>query len=222
MLNVTEIFKSIEGEGLTMGIPMIFVRLFGCNLQCRFCDSTFSSGDKGDQKLMTEEQVLDNILAFGNKMPKHVTITGGEPLLQLNSVSELTDMLVKRGYQVLIETNGTINPGMKLLYAKLSVSPKLSNSGQKVDYVHLPVGAYYKFVVTSKVMKDIDEIGKFLKTNFSEFILSELLKEGKIILQPDGKYKSPNALLRLIVEHVQKKNLPYRVLPQLHKFLKLK
>ena len=76
-MQVAEIFYSIQGEGKLSGIPSAFVRLSGCNLHCRYCDSPYARRAE-DGRAMTVEQLLEKLLGYP---PKNVIITGGEPLL---------------------------------------------------------------------------------------------------------------------------------------------
>ena len=98
-MQVTEIFKSIQGESTFAGLPCIFIRLTGCNLRCRWCDTeyAFHGGTK-----MTLGEVMRKVSAYGGKL---VEITGGEPLLQ-DEVYPLMDRLLADHYQVLLETSG--------------------------------------------------------------------------------------------------------------------
>jgi len=102
---VTEIFRSIQGESSHAGRPCIFVRLTGCNLRCRWCDTAYAF--HGGQKVTLDdviEQVRD--LAGGNgSRIRLVELTGGEPLLQPETVP-LAERLIAEGYEVMIETSG--------------------------------------------------------------------------------------------------------------------
>ena len=102
LLNISEIFYSIQGETSFTGLPCIFIRFTGCNLRCSYCDTQYAY-EKG------EELDLDIILKIiKNYSPvKLVTITGGEPLLQDN-VYKLFDKLLQKKYTVLLETNGSV------------------------------------------------------------------------------------------------------------------
>jgi 7-carboxy-7-deazaguanine synthase len=101
-MQVTEIYKSIQGESTYAGLACVFVRLTGCNLRCSWCDSeyTFSGGHK-----MTVEEVIDEVEHL-SPTGGLVEITGGEPLLQERDVVPLMQNLLNSGYTVLLETSG--------------------------------------------------------------------------------------------------------------------
>ena len=96
---ITEIFKSIQGESTYAGLPCLFVRLTGCNLRCRWCDTAYAF--YGGQK-MSVAQVLARLQQLGGSL---VELTGGEPLLQ-QEIYPLTDQLLAQGFRVLVETSG--------------------------------------------------------------------------------------------------------------------
>ena len=100
-MQITEIYRSIQGESSFTGLPCIFVRLTACNLRCSWCDSeyTFTGGRK-----MTEAQVMAEVRALAPV--KLVEITGGEPMLQEREVVPLMQALIAEGYKVLLETSG--------------------------------------------------------------------------------------------------------------------
>lgn len=97
MHKVVETFNSIQGEGRFMGVPATFIRLFGCNLKCSFCDEPKHT-QQGLVKLMTEEAI--------SQLCKHklVVITGGEP--SINDINSLIEYLQDEGHNVAVETNG--------------------------------------------------------------------------------------------------------------------
>lgn len=101
-MQITEIYKSLQGESTYAGLACVFVRLTGCNLRCNWCDSeyTFQGGHK-----MAVEEVLDEVsrLSPGGGF---VEITGGEPMLQEREVVPLMKRLVSEGFTVLLETSG--------------------------------------------------------------------------------------------------------------------
>ena len=102
MLEVTEIYKSIQGESTYMGLPCVFVRLTGCNLCCVWCDTThaFHSGKK-----LSIDQILDQVQSYGIDL---VEVTGGEPLLQ-KEVFPLMKSLLKNKFRVMLETGGSLS-----------------------------------------------------------------------------------------------------------------
>ena len=102
-MKVSEIFVSIEGEGIRTGLAAVFVRLFGCNLRCSYCDSMFAV-EGNDYTQMSVEEV---VTAIEKTEIRHVTLTGGEPLIHPGAW-ELLQILSDRDYQVNIETNGTV------------------------------------------------------------------------------------------------------------------
>jgi 7-carboxy-7-deazaguanine synthase len=99
-LKVNEIFHSIQGESLHAGRPCIFLRLTGCNLRCRYCDTRYAF-EEG--QVMEMAAIVAQIRRFDCRL---VELTGGEPLLQPGALDLITDLL-DRGYEVLLETNGS-------------------------------------------------------------------------------------------------------------------
>ena len=101
-MQITEIFKSIQGESTHAGLPCVFVRFTGCNLRCSWCDSeyTFAGGHR-----MSHEEVIEEVerLSPGGGL---VEITGGEPMLQEREAVPLMQHLLDEGYMVMLETSG--------------------------------------------------------------------------------------------------------------------
>ena len=101
--NVCEIFHSIEGEGVRAGALASFVRLAGCNLNCSYCDTQYAMD--GTYNVMSTIQILENL---NKSHMRRVTLTGGEPLIA-NGIEALVCELVRGGYEVNIETNGSVD-----------------------------------------------------------------------------------------------------------------
>lgn len=101
-MKVCEIFKSIQGESSYAGMPCLFIRLTGCNLRCKYCDTKYAYFE-GEE--LSEEKIVSEVHHAGINL---VEITGGEPLLQ-KEVYHLIKTLLDEGYKVLIETNGSIS-----------------------------------------------------------------------------------------------------------------
>lgn len=102
-MKIVEIFSSIEGEGIRAGKLCTFIRTFGCNLRCSYCDSMYAN-EGSDYTEMTLESILEKCREFKNIC---VTLTGGEPLIQPEA-AELVNMLLSEGFEVNIETNGSV------------------------------------------------------------------------------------------------------------------
>ena len=116
VLQINEIFYSIQGEGLRVGQTTTFVRLSKCNLRCSFCDTEFDSYTE-----MSVDQIVDEVKKHSAKW---VCFTGGEPLGQ--NLIPLAHALISEGYRLHIETNGTVDPLPELidLIEHWTVSPK--------------------------------------------------------------------------------------------------
>jgi len=122
-MRITEIFHSIQGESSHAGRPCVFVRLAGCNLRCRWCDSeyTFTGGEK-----TSLEDVIARVKSYGCEL---VEITGGEPLAQ-SEAFELIRRLCDDGLEVLIETSGSIDITPVDRRAKIILDVKCPGSGE--------------------------------------------------------------------------------------------
>jgi len=102
-MNICEIFYSIQGETTYSGLPCVFVRTSGCNLRCTYCDTKYAYENGTD---MVVEAVMALVKSYRCRL---VEITGGEPLLQDNEVNSLIGFLLDSGYDVLLETNGSLS-----------------------------------------------------------------------------------------------------------------
>lgn len=142
VLQVHSIFPTIQGEGPFAGHPAIFIRLAGCNLQCPQCDTEYTDGAED----MDPESILDDILDMAHA-ERLVVITGGEPLRQ--DIAPLCHTLLDAGFQVQIETNGTLYR-RDLPYSRLTVvcSPKTGRVG----------GALEKHITAYKYVCDADRL----------------------------------------------------------------
>ena len=101
-LDVCEIFFSLQGESTFAGLPCVFVRLSGCNLDCSYCDTLFA---KTESTTLSRDTILEKIRSYRCSL---VEITGGEPLIQTETVP-LISFLIENGYTVLLETNGSMS-----------------------------------------------------------------------------------------------------------------
>ncbi|MDH7517172.1 MAG: radical SAM protein [Candidatus Thermoplasmatota archaeon] len=149
-MKINEIFYSIQGEGSWSGLPNIFIRTTGCNLCCSFCDTKYAYKDG---KEMGIKKIIETISRYPCK---HVCLTGGEPLIQ-NETLELIDVLIKNKYDVCLETNGSINIekicGKKSLMISLDIKCPSSNMHDKMymdNIKKLGKNDQLKFVVKNK------------------------------------------------------------------------
>lgn len=120
-LRICETFLSIQGEGKLTGVPSWFIRVSGCNLRCRWCDTPYSSW-RPEGELMDVSSLIDGALRSG---AGHVVLTGGEPML-FRAIVPMCHSLRDRGLHVTIETAGTVHQPVSC--DLMSLSPKLSTS----------------------------------------------------------------------------------------------
>ncbi len=125
-MRVAEVFLSVQGEGFWTGIPSIFVRVAGCNLRCRYCDTPYASWHCDGEAWSVPELVTQIQRWEGS----HVVLTGGEPMLA-PELGSLCDRLRQGGYRITIETAGTVY--RQLACDLMSISPKLDNSTPNGD-----------------------------------------------------------------------------------------
>jgi len=169
-----EIFATVQGEGTSLGVPSVFVRLAGCNLICTWCDTAYTwDWSRFDKKKETEElgvaAVVERVRELAKDGVRNVVFTGGEPLLQQKELAEAAELLRVAGFRVEVETNGTIVPDHATAASvdQWNVSPKLASSGNALEKRSAPSAiawfvarpnAFFKMVIVSK--DDLDEIEK--------------------------------------------------------------
>jgi len=211
-MQVTEIFRSIQGESTYAGLPCIFVRLTGCNLRCVWCDTAYAF--YGGAK-MTVEQVIAEVRKLserdGQRVVELVELTGGEPLLQKESYS-LIDRLLEDRYRVLVETSGERFVGDLPPAAVRIVDVKCPGSGEGGTFYLENLGVLssrdqLKFVLADR--RDYEWARDFLR----EYGLQQ--KVEAIIFSPVFGSLEPRPLAEWILED----GLPVRLGLQLHKFI---
>lgn len=168
-MKLSEIFASIQGEGVEAGVPAAFLRTALCNLRCTWCDSryTWDFTTYSYEEQVHEVTVDEAAERIRQLRRKHLVITGGEPLLQQEELADLTTRLKKEGYFIEVETNGTITPNPKLLkhVDQWNVSPKTASSKNATRrrenprayrfFVRLE-NAWFKFVILGE--EDVHEV----------------------------------------------------------------
>ena len=189
MLNIVEMFYSIQGEGKFSGFPCVFVRLHGCNLDCHFCDEDLH---KGAYKSSTCKEVIEQI----KKHPtKQIVITGGEP--SLNDLSAFIDALHVEGFHVAVETNG-------YRFENIKNADHITYSPKDWDALHVEGFSEYKFVV--EVDSDIEKI-------------TSIKSEKPIYIQPMNFKDSIHKTNTDFCIELVKKHPHLRLSVQLHKYL---
>ena len=204
MLNVTEIFRSLQGESTYAGLPCTFVRLTGCNLRCRYCDTQYSY-DHGAP--MTLPQVITRVRELGLDL---VEVTGGEPLAQ-EAAPDLLSALAEIATTVLVETNGSLPlPPRRRWHAVLDVKCPGSGMAQHMHWGNLERllrGDEVKFVVGSR--EDFDYAVQKIRHHGLE-------KRGlPLLVSPVTSLLPPAELAAWILAE----KLPLRLQLQMHKII---
>ncbi len=202
-MKVNEMFTSIQGEGIYIGVLMFFVRLTGCNLRCEWCDTEYAFYE-GEE--MSIDSIIKKVEESGMKW---VCITGGEPLLQ-EEVYKLIDILLRKEYKVLLETNGSILidklPTEENLVISLDIktpSSKMERAMRFENLNYLGPKDFVKFVIMDE--NDFE---------YAKKIIEKYEIDKEIIFQPVG-----GTNLKWLAEKVVEEHLNVRVLPQLHKII---
>jgi 7-carboxy-7-deazaguanine synthase len=217
---VTEIFRSIQGEGTRAGLPCIFVRLTGCNLRCVWCDTAYAFHG-GTQ--MTIDDVSKKVRELsGNANAAHqirlVELTGGEPLLQPDCI-QLAEVLLADGYTVMIETSGERFIGklprevIKIVDVKCPDSRE-ANTFDMANLAVLNEKDEVKFVIASR--RDYEFARDFTAHNdLAERVRQVIFSP----VSPDPEGSWPGLEAREMAEWILADALPVRLGLQLHKFI---
>jgi len=203
-LKITEIFRSLQGEADTAGIPTVFVRLTGCPLRCQYCDTAyaFHGGEWA-----TLEEILRKV---GDFATRHVCVTGGEPLAQKGCLALLTS-LCDAGLRVSLETSGAMSLSGIDPRVVLVVDVKTPGSGEESrnrygELEQLQPKDLVKFVICSR------EDYEWSRTKLAEL---DLATRCTVLFSPSHEQVPPGQLADwLLADH-----LPVRFQIQLHKYL---
>ena len=219
-MQITEIYKSLQGESTYAGLPCVFVRLTGCNLRCSWCDSeyTFQGGSK-----MSPEQVMNEVrrLSPGGGL---VEITGGEPMLQERDAVPLMEQLLRDGYGVLLETSGE-RPLQRVPVGVVKiVDVKCPDSGEPETFCMenlqaLTSGDEVKFVLSSRA--DYEFAREFTKRHGLAQRVNAVLFSPAFRKDATGARDSSHCLLdpQQLAEWMITDNVPARLGMQMHKFI---
>ncbi|CCQ90631.1 putative Radical-activating enzyme, radical SAM superfamily [Nitrospina gracilis 3/211] len=204
MLKVTEIFKSVQGESTRAGLPCLFVRLTGCNLRCRWCDTEYSFyGGKS----MSLDEIIHALTPHKISL---VEITGGEPLLQ-DEVYELMQALLDRDYTVMLETGGSLSLEHVPAAVIKIVDLKCPGSGEVMQNRYdnldrLQPHDEVKFVIADRTDYE------WSRDTLKKYNIDQ---KGQVLFSPVYD-KLP---LKDLTEWVLEDGLPVRVQTQLHKWI---
>ncbi|MBN1325761.1 radical SAM protein [Candidatus Falkowbacteria bacterium] len=204
-MKINETFLSVQGEGILTGLPTYFIRTSGCNLRCSYCDTKYAYMEGKDM-------TCSEILKIVRKQPfKRLCLTGGEPLLQDDS-KELILRLIKEGYQLSIETNGSINlnkfPNSKLILYSVDYkcpSSKEEKSFDQHNFKFLTKKDQLKFIICNQ--KDYNFAKKVIKEN-------ELSLKTNVIISPVWGVNC-----KFIINSILKDKLDVRLGLQMHKMI---
>ena len=175
---VNEIFLSIDGEGYRTGLPVVFIRLYGCNLNCSYCDTRYSC-ENSEYKQMSLYDILVEVLSYG--VPR-VTLTGGEPLIH-PGVKDLIVSLVANDIEVNIETNGAVDLDE---FIEFKYNSKVVFT---MDYKCKSSGMEDKMILSNLEFLQPKDVIKFVVSNYNELEKMEyILESSKCKAQP---YVSP-------------------------------
>ena len=217
---IKEIFSSIQGEGLLVGVEQIFIRFCKCNLACKYCDTDFSS----DYKEYSPQELTDYLRNnFDFNKINSISLTGGEPLLWIDFLAEFLPLV---DLPIYLETNGTVVDNVEKILDKIdyvSADIKLPSCSGLKESFKLHDKFFDKFYNSKAIV--------FAKIVFDEKITDEEIKLAtdlskkygfEIILQPKmigDKMSINSAFIRKIFYKFLEYTKNVRVIPQVHKFL---
>jgi len=203
-MKISEIFTSIQGESTFCGFPCTFIRMTGCNLRCKYCDTPYAFEEGKELKM---DQILSKVEGAGISL---VELTGGEPLLQEECYS-LIAILLERGYTVLLETNGSISLEKVDSGVIKIVDIKCPGSGMSdhMDFsniTYLDQKDEVKFVIGDRV--DFDWARKIIDRY-------RLIEKCKVLISPVFSKLDARKIARWILDE----KLPVRLQLQLHRLI---
>lgn len=204
MIKINEIFYSIQGETTYAGLPTVFVRTTGCNLRCNYCDTKYSYYE-GD--FFSLEKILDEI---GKYKAQYVCITGGEPLLQKETLTLMT-ALCDLGYKVSLETSGSkstksVDPRVKVILDVKTPASGEGNSFLIENLLYISESTEIKFVICNET--DFEWSENFCRQH-------DLFQKCSVLYSPSyGQISS-----QWLAENILQKNSTARLQLQLHKYI---
>ena len=219
---IAEVFESIQGEGIYVGARQIFVRFYGCNLSCKFCDTKLTNFDK------YSSVELDNLLQKFSQSIHSVCFTGGEPLLQKDFLEQFLGIMKHRQMTTYLETNGTLYNELKYVLEDIDIIAmdfKLPSStglgsfwNEHKKFLETAVNkeVFVKMVICHSTKED--DLDRALR------LVKSVEKSIPIVLQPNF-FEADIGLLRKISDFQRialDRLADIRVIPQMHKFMNQK
>ncbi len=227
---ILEIFRSIQGEGLYLGLPQVFVRFFECNMRCTWCDSP---GSIGDTVRNYKEISAGDLAAQITKLYEachSVSITGGEPLMQADVLQGLLPMLRQKGMKLYLETNGVLPRELAMVIKDVDIVAmdiKLPSStkdrafwGEHEEFLRIARQreVFIKAVITRDTTHD--DVARAVD------LVRSVDRDLAFILQPSYQdMRSSGGCISQCVElqkYALKQLKDVRIIPQVHKFMKLR
>jgi 7-carboxy-7-deazaguanine synthase len=218
-MQITEIYRSIQGESSFAGLPCVFVRLTACNLRCTWCDSeyTFTGGKK-----MSAEQVEQEVVQLAGS--GLIEFTGGEPMLQERELVPLMERLLARGYTLLLETSGErpLESVPKEVHKIMDVKCPGSGEGgsfRQSNLETLTTKDEIKFVLADRA--DYEFARDFIRRHALETKVRDVILSPAFSKTPDAVRDTSNCLLdpRQLAEWILQDKLNVRLGLQIHKFI---
>ena len=222
---ISEIFISLQGEGLYFGMPQLFVRFYGCNLSCVFCDTKPSS-----YKVLAGDALMSKISEYTK--PYHsVSLTGGEPLIQADFIADFLGEY-KKFYRkpIYLETNGTLYRELSRVIGSIDIIAmdfKLPSSTKRASFWEehtrfLKIAARKKVFVKAVITRDTAP-GDILRMTET---VKNVDRDIPIVLQPvtssEHKKKVPQEESERFRDIVRKTISRVEIIPQLHKLMGVK
>lgn len=213
-MKVVEIFKSIEGEGVRAGLPVTFIRLYGCNLRCEYCDTKYSYEEANEEsthpyQTMTVDEIVEMVKQFDCP---NVTITGGEPLIH-RDIEKLLDTLLFVGFDINVETNGTCSiPSKYFDEVKIifTMDYKCPSSGMNERMKMLPFDTLRPWDVLKFVVGDTRDLDTMVE------ILGRVKTMPVVFVSPVFDKIEPIQIVEYLLTH---RLYNVRVQLQLHKII---
>lgn len=200
-MKICEVFRSIQGEGKTIGFPTLFIRTTGCNLQCSWCDTTYAMNEGRELSVRDIQELAEG--------EEHICVTGGEPMLQ-KDCPELLEVLAHDGKKVVLETNGSVDlsavPSSERIIISMDI--KCPSSGMQDRMLFENIG----------LLREKDQL-KFILADYTDMsyaieVMEKYAPRCECIFSPVGGMD-----LEPLAEDVLGRRLRVRVLPQLHKII---